>query len=161
MRAMGFLDRFFSKKELEKVQDLEREFENIVKSTQADFIALVGIHGKAKGLEIINVMAPQPAVDSNQLKRYVAKLVEVFLRLESLELVARDAGTPLQYFQLNYTDELNFCLIPIPSNNLFVLVTVAPNLAKVLKSLEKEKVHDKLNQLFPPKENKLEESEAE
>jgi hypothetical protein len=148
---MGFMDRFFSKKELEKVQDLEREFENIVKNAQADFIALVGISGKAKGLDIINVLSPNPNVDATQLKRYAAKLVEVYLRLQSLELVSSEVDTPLQYFQLNYTEQLNFCLIPIPGNDLFVLIAVSPNITKILKSLEKEKVHDKLNQLFPPK----------
>jgi len=85
------------------------------------------------------------------LKGYVAKLVEVYLRLESLQLISQDVRNSLQYFQLYYAEQLNFCLIPILGNDKFIIVSMAPNISKVLKSLEREKVNDKLNQLFPPK----------
>jgi hypothetical protein len=153
---MGFLSRFSSKKELETVQDLEKELESTVKNAQAEFIALVGIKGKLKGLDVVNVIKKDSEVDLPKLKRYVAKLVEVYLRIESLQLISQDEGNSLQYFQLFYSEQLNFCIIPILGNDKFVIVTVAPNVSKILKSLQREKVNDKLNQLFPPKSSDFE-----
>ncbi len=153
---MGFLSRFSSKKELETVQDLESELESTLKSTQAEFIALVGIKGKLKGLDVVNVIKQDSEVNLPTLKRYVAKLVEVYLRIESLQLIAQDGGNSLQFFQLYYSEKLNFCIIPILGNDRFIIVTVAPNVSKVLKSLQKEKVNERLNQLFPPKSSDFE-----
>jgi hypothetical protein len=153
---MGFLSRFSSKKELETAKDLENELESTVKNTQAEFIALVGIKGKLKGLDVVNVIKKDSEVNLPKLKRYVAKLVEVYLRIESLQLIAQEEGNSLQYFQLFYSEQLNFCIIPIPSNDRFVIITVVPNISKVLKSFEKQKINDKLNQLFPQKSSDFE-----
>ncbi|OLS12515.1 MAG: hypothetical protein RBG13Loki_3877 [Promethearchaeota archaeon CR_4] len=155
---MGFLSRFSTKKELDTVQDLEKELESAVKSAQAEFIALVGIKGKLKGLEIVNAIKKDSVVNLPKLKRYVAKLVELYLRLETLQLISQDARNKLQYFQLYYAEQVNFCLIPILGNDKFIIVAMASNISKVLKSLEREKVNDKLNQLFPPKSSDFEES---
>ncbi len=153
---MGFLSRFSSKKELETVQDLEKELESTVRSAQAEFIALVGIKGKLKGLDVVNVINKDSEVKLPTMKRYVAKLVEVYLRIETLQLNAQDEGNPLQFFQLYYSEQLNFCVVPILGNDRFIIVSVAPNISKVLKSLQKEKVNEKLNQLFPPKSSDFE-----
>ncbi len=153
---MGFLSHFSSKKELETVQDLEKELESMVKSSQAEFIALVGIKGKLKGLDVVNVINKDSRVNLHTLKRYVAKLVEVFLRIDTLQLISQEEGNSLQFFQLCYSEQLNFCIIPILGNDKFIIVAVAPNISKVLKSLQKEKVNDKLNQLFPPKSSDFE-----
>ncbi len=153
---MGFLSRFSSKKELETIQDIEKELELTVKNAQAEFIALVGIKGKLKGLDVVNFIKPDSEVNLHTMKRYAAKLVEVYLRVVNLQLTTQEEGNSLQYFQLYYAEQLNFCVIPILGNDRFIIIAVAPNIAKLLKSLQKEKVNEKLNQLIPPKSNDFE-----
>ncbi len=98
---MGFLSRFSSKKELETVQDLEKELESTVKTSQAEFIALVGIKGKLKGLDVVNVINKDSTVSLPTLKRYAAKLVEVYLRIDTLQLISQAEGNSLQFCHSN------------------------------------------------------------
>jgi hypothetical protein len=142
--------RFFSKKDLETIELLTQQFENLLKKSDAQYLALMGIKGKIKGLDIITVIDPKCNFDKEELKRINAKQVENYVRTVNLELVSEERNKFLQYIEYYYAEDMQFYIIRIPNNEQFIITALNCNMGKVLKNIDK--IHATILQINQPKE---------
>lgn len=134
---MSFCSKLFSKKEIETIEALHKEFESLLKKVSADFIILVGLTGKIKGMDIINVTNKNDSFGFKQLKLFAAKSVEFFSRFKALEFMPDELSEPVKYITFYYNTELCFHVIPIPDNDSFVIIALNSQPLKILSNLKK------------------------
>jgi hypothetical protein len=129
--------KLFGKKEMETIGELEAYIQSILKKVEADFISIVGLKGKFKGLDILTVVDKDTPMEKNDIKRLNAKLAEYYLRTLTLNLLPETQHIPLHFISYYYTDQLQFHIIPFSGNDLFFMTTKNGNREKILKNLEK------------------------
>jgi hypothetical protein len=134
---MGILTRLFSKKVLETLEQVNQQIAGLLKKSDAKFVSLMGLRGKIKGLEIITVVDEKFPEDTQLIKRYNAKLVESYLRFQSLELMADDSGKKLQYTSYYYDEIHHFYAIPVENSDWFLITACTANIMKIIKNLDK------------------------
>lgn len=132
---MGILSKFFSKQEIEAIKELELQFESTLKKSQSSFLALVGVSGKIKGLEIMSVFSEKFLEDHKQAKRYNAKLSEYFIRYQVLKLLPDEEENPLKYISYNFGERKNFVIFPVEGNESFIITGQTPHPEKILKDI--------------------------
>jgi hypothetical protein len=144
---MSFFSKFFSKKQLETIEILKNQFIDLTKKSQSDFLSLVGITGRMKGLDIISTLGEKSEYSVKDVKRFNAKLTEYYIRYQSLSLFGKDSNKFLQKISYEFSKELGFHILPIDGSNQFVITTLTKNIDKIEKELINIRVNlFKLNQ---------------
>ncbi|GAB4321348.1 MAG: hypothetical protein Kow0069_25580 [Promethearchaeota archaeon] len=143
--ALGLLSRLFSREELEVVEQLDRKLEAMRKRAKSPFAALVGTSGTAKGLAVWLGMDEGEKEREGQYRRQAARLAEVFIRLLSLGLEPPVPGLLLAHLRVAYTDGKSplaahpcYHVVPLPGDDRFVFVAVAPVVGAGLNKFMKE-----------------------
>ena len=135
---MGILSRIFSKKEeLETLELIDNQMDALLKKSGANFMSLVGIKGKVKGLEILTVLNSNCKLETKDIRLFNAKLAEYFLRNQKLDLYTGPNAKPMQYAHYYYADDAEFYIIPLEQSTTFVITAMNGNIEKVIKNLEK------------------------
>lgn len=132
---MSFLNRF-SKKDPQMIEILQTEFDNLRKKSESEFIGLVGMSGNIKGLDIISSIDPNTKFDVKKIKGFYAKLVETYLRISDLIMNPTNVSS-LKYILFEYGGILKYCIIRIPGNNQFIIITLTKNVQKIVKGMDK------------------------
>lgn len=140
--------RWFSKKEMDTLAELEKFIQSILKKVNASFIGIVGLKGKFKGLDILSVVDKDCIYDKAAIKRFHAKLAEYYLRTNTLSLFPDDIKNTLQMISYTYTSNMEFHIIPFMSNDLFIMTVANGNLIRLWN--EMEKIESSLKILQPP-----------
>ncbi len=134
---MGILSKFFSKQEIEVIKDLENHMDSTIKRTQSDFLALVGVSGKIKGLEIITLQGVKTDLDSKQIRRYNAKLAEYYIRYNTIQLISDDDLEKLQYITYNFGEKTQITIFPIEGSQSMTLTAQSNHPKRILKDISK------------------------
>lgn len=134
---MGILSRLFSRQELATAEELEKILASIQKNSQSHYVALVGLKGKVKGLEVVTVQDKKVEVDEREFRRYAAKLAELYLRLSSLELVPRDRAPAPVFLRVYYTEDLDFYVLPVGGTEGFIVIALGSTETRLVKYLQK------------------------
>jgi len=134
---MGILSKFFSKQEIEVIKDLENHMDSTIKRTQSDFLALVGVSGKIKGLEIITLQGVKIDLDSKQIRRYNAKLAEYYIRYNTIQLISDDDLEKLQYITYNFGEKTQITIFPIEGSQSMTLTAQSNHPKRILKDISK------------------------
>ena len=82
MGIFSRLKEFFSGKSIESLKEFEPELQKLQKKSNSEIVALIGTHGRLKGLPLIYA-----ATDESDIRRYTAQLTE---HIESLTKIAGD-----------------------------------------------------------------------
>ena len=129
--------RFFGKKDILTIEVLTNQFESILKKSNSYFISLVGVQGKIKGLDIITVRDDYCEFDKNEIKKFIVKLTEFYLRFKSLDFFQDNSKKTMRFINFNYGDLQQFAIIPIPDNSQFIIVCLTQSVFKIISNLEK------------------------
>ncbi|NVM54577.1 MAG: hypothetical protein HWN66_12810 [Candidatus Helarchaeota archaeon] len=87
MGIFSRLKEFFSGKSIEFLTEFEPEIKKLQKKSNSEIIALIGTHGRLKGLPLIYA-----ATDESEIRRYTAQLTEIMGVLPKIddEKIIRD-----------------------------------------------------------------------
>nr|MDO8110727.1 hypothetical protein [Candidatus Sigynarchaeota archaeon] len=146
---MSFWSKLFSKKDLEAIDALQKEFEALLKKSDADFICLVGLTGNIKGINIINAVGKNETFGAKQMKMFAAKGVEFFSRFKALEFIPAEFEDPVKAIKFYYNEKLSFYIIPIPGNDTFVILALNAHALKIIGNMDR--IYSLINQLKPEK----------
>ena len=116
-----------------------------MRKSDAEFIVLVGLTGKIKGLDIINVVGKKESISAKQMKMFAAKGVEFFSRFKALEFIPDEFGDPVKVIRFYYNEKLSLYIIPIPGNDSFMIMALNANPLKIIAGLDN--IHPLLGQL--------------
>lgn len=139
---MGILSRLFSKQDKAALTALEDHLLQILNRSNADFVSIVGVEGKVKGLDIVYQLRENGSVTQKDMKRINAKLVELYRRVHELSIYDHeDTFDSLEYRH----KQINLCLFPIPGVSKFIVTASPKHSNRVLKEMTQIRV--KLYQL--------------
>ena len=79
MGLFSKLKDFFSGKSIESLKEYEPEIQKLQKKSNSEIIALIGTHGRLKGLPIIYASS-----DDSDIRRHTAKITELIAPLTML-----------------------------------------------------------------------------
>lgn len=128
--------RLFSKKDTPQIEQLNKELENLLKKSNSEFITVVGINGKIKGLDIMTVASnKQSMFGAKQIKRFAAKAAEFFLRFKMLEFMPPEVESPVKGIRFYYNKEMSFFIVPVTTS--FVLLTYNSIGIRVVNNINK------------------------
>lgn len=156
---MSFWTKFFKKEDVPEIQQLEAELASALKKAEGDFLILVGLSGKLKGLDIITVRdGKKSPFQDRQLKSFAAKGAEFLTRFKALDFMPVEIGEPARVIKFYYNRDMQFYIFPIPGNQSFMLISynciavrILKDLAKVLPILDKIRPPDKDDKDEKPK----------
>ena len=135
---MSFWTKFFRKEDVPEIQKLEGELASIQKKSDAEFLILVGLSGKLKGLDILIVKdSKRSTFQDRQLKSFAAKGAEFVTRFKALEFVPTEIGEPARVIKFYYNSNMQFYLFPIIENTGFMLMAYNCIAVRVLKDISK------------------------
>ncbi|MHA1699253.1 MAG: hypothetical protein ACTSWN_10475 [Promethearchaeota archaeon] len=154
---MSFWSRIFSRKQLETIELVRKELNTLFKKSDASFIGLAGLSGKIKGMDIITVHDEKRKefFIKKELKRYIAKGVEILLRFQALGFSPPENTQDLKFINIHYKRDFQFHLIPIPNNPFFALITMNCQPLKIFNNWKKLLIY--LEKLIPTQHGKNEE----
>lgn len=135
---MGILSRIFSKKEeIETLELIDNQMDSLLKKSGANFMSLVGIKGKVKGLELLTVTNSNCRLETKDIRLFNAKLAEYFLRNQKLVLFTGSNAKAMQYAHYYYGEDSEFYIIPLEQSTTFIVTSMNGNIEKVIKNMEK------------------------
>ncbi|MCF2138680.1 MAG: hypothetical protein K9W44_01330 [Candidatus Lokiarchaeota archaeon] len=137
---MGILSRLFPKQEQEALKRLEQQFEDTLNKSKSKFICLVGIKGKIKGLDIIYVNESKIDFDKKEMQKINGRLVELYLRYQSLAFSRNEDSSPLQTIIYYFNKNDQICIFLIEGNDKFIITAQTSNPSKILKDLIKIRI---------------------
>ena len=137
---MGFLSKFFSKQSEAALKLLEQQLETSLDKSNADFISVVGIQGKIKGLDIIYTLNTRGEITLKEMKRINAKLVELYKRYNDLALFSEEQEKFLDIIEYKFKT-MSVCIFPIEGNEKFILTTATSYPNRILKDMVKIRSH--------------------
>ncbi|MHA1684478.1 MAG: hypothetical protein ACTSUE_26305 [Promethearchaeota archaeon] len=141
---MSFWGKIFSKKDEPHIKQLETELDSVLKKSNSEFIVLVGLSGKIKGIDIITVKnQKQRSFGEKQIKKFAAKGAEFYTRFKSLDFMPDEFGESARVIKFYYNTNMQFYLIPITDS--FMLFSYNSVAIRILNNLDK--IRDILNNI--------------
>jgi hypothetical protein len=137
---MGFLSKFFSKQSEAALKLLEQQLQSSLNKSNAEFISIVGMQGKIKGLDIIYVLNLNGNFPLKEMKRINAKLVELYKRYNELALFEKGKEKILKIIEFRYKTQ-SICVFPIEGNEKFILTALSRHPNRILKDMVKFRMH--------------------
>jgi hypothetical protein len=134
---MSFFSRLFNKKDIPRLEKLKNELETIAKKSNSEFLMLVGLSGKIKGLPVIKIHGKGQSFSEKQLRRFAARGAEFLLRYRPLELMPEEIGDPVRVLKFYYNSGLSFYVFPVPGIESFMLMALNATAIKILNNLDK------------------------
>jgi hypothetical protein len=148
--------KFFKKEDVPEIQHLEAELGSMLKKSEGDFLILVGLSGKLKGLDIITIRdSKKSGFQDRQLKSFAAKGAEFLTRFKALEFMPADIGEPARVIKFYYNRDMQFYIFPIPNNQFFMLISYNCIAVRILKDMAK--VLPILDKIRPPERDEKDE----
>jgi hypothetical protein len=146
---MSFWVKFFKKEDVQEIQKLETELGTILRKSEGDFLILVGLVGKIKGLDIITVKdGKKTTFQDRQLKLFAAKGAEFLTRFKALEFMPAEIGEPARVIKFYYNRDMQFYIFPLLDNPAFTLMSYNCIAVRVLKELAR--IRPILDKIRPP-----------
>jgi hypothetical protein len=146
---MSFWSKFFKKEDVPQIQQLEAELGSILKKAEGDFLILVGLVGKLKGLDIITLKdGKKTSFQDRQLKSFAAKGAEFLTRFKVLDFMPAEIGEPARVIKFYYNRDMQFYIFPLPTNPAFMLMSYNCIAVHVLKDIDK--ILPILDRIRPP-----------
>mgnify|MGYP006282265257 CR=1 FL=1 len=134
LSAMSFLGRIFGRNNLQITEKLEKKIDSIRGKSKASFLALVGLTGKIKGLNVATSVNDSSELEENEIKRLCAKIAEAYIRSKMLKLRSGDE-TNLSYIQFRYTDSKSYWIFPLYPSEEFAIIAQEANPFKIIDRL--------------------------
>ncbi len=153
---MSFWMKFFKKEDVPEIQQLEAELASVLKKAEGDFLILVGLSGKLKGLDIITVKdGKKMSFQDRQLKSFAAKGAEFLTRFKALDFIPAEIDEPAKVIKFYYNRDMQFYIFPIPGNQAFMLMSYNCIAVRILKDMAK--VLPILDKIRPPERDDMDE----
>ena len=138
---MEKLRKYFGKKDEAAFKALEHQFSSTLRRSDAEFLSLVGVEGRTKGIDIIHILAEDAQVSRHQMKLINAKLVELFIRYKTLNFIPPNVNKgELEVIEYKFQNQ-SFCIYPIHGNSKFVITANAKNQERIKKDITKIRVN--------------------
>ncbi len=138
------LKKLFSKKDLQTFDKLGKEFESVLKKSKSTFLSLVGVGGKVKGLELVVCIDEDSGLSKKDVQRINVKLVEYYLRFQSLPIKINSSSDPEDEFVLplkhvcySFGESHKYYIIPLELNNTLIVTARTPDIDKILKQIHR------------------------
>ncbi|MBD3351448.1 MAG: hypothetical protein GF364_08170 [Candidatus Lokiarchaeota archaeon] len=131
---MSFWSRFL-KKDLKTIELLQKDLDSIMGKTSSEFMGIVGLMGKIKGLDLVSSISDSCKYDHKQVKGIYAKMIEAYLRFKNLNFNPGN-NLSLQYMSFEYNMGASFCVIPFSNRDDVAIVTLTQNIQKIQKKMD-------------------------
>lgn len=135
MNNMSFLARIFGRDDTQSAEKLEKKIKTIRDKSKSTFVALIGLSGKVKGLNVITSITEGCPFDETEIKRLCAKIAEAYLRFKKLDLRSKE-DINLSFLHFRYYDLKSFWIFPLYPNEEFAIVAQGPSYSKIIDRLE-------------------------
>jgi len=135
MGVFSRLKDFFSKKSIDSLKEVEQELNKLQKKSNSEIIALLGIHGRLKGLPLIYISKNETDLRriSAQLTELLKPLKNIYSQREIQDIIIRYMDSILYYRPL--MKNVSFFAIVPHKNNLIALQQWINSKREILEEL--------------------------
>ena len=135
MGVFSRLKDLFSKKSIDSLKEVEQELNKLQKKSNSEIIALLGIHGRLKGLPLIYISKNETDLRriSAQLTELLKPLKNIYSQREIQDIIIRYMDSILYYRPL--MKNVSFFAIVPHKNNLIALQQWINSKREILEEL--------------------------
>ncbi len=135
MGVFSRLKDLFSKKSIDSLKEVEQELNKLQKKSNSEIIALLGIHGRLKGLPLIYISKNEVDLRriSAQLTELLKPLKNIYSQREIQDIIIRYMDSILYYRPL--MKNVSFFAIVPHKNNLIALQQWINSKREILEEL--------------------------